>query len=101
MEKKKAQYDLKHIQDLIRSGKWVMTLTAKINAWEGFQLDIEGVKAVLLDLTRADFFKSMTTFEDHTLWQDVYHHWINDVQAYIKLQEADGTRSVVIQFKRK
>jgi len=28
--------------------------------------------AVVLALKPADFYKSMTTYADHTIWQDVY-----------------------------
>ena len=28
--------------------------------------------AVVMALTATDFYKSMTTYADHTIWQDVY-----------------------------
>ena len=34
--------------------------------------DINGMLEVVQLLTKADFFKSMTTHEDHRVWQDVY-----------------------------
>lgn len=48
-----------------------------------------------------NFFKAMTTYADHTIWQDVYHADtpIGKV-AYIKITErSDG--APVIQFKEK
>lgn len=98
MEKRKAQYDLRPLQDRVRAGNWVVTLTAQKNAWECFRLDVEGVKKVILALEKDDFFKSMTTFHDHSLWQDVYKPLVNSVRAYIKLQEA-AAGMVLIQFK--
>jgi len=54
--------------------------------------------AVILGLTRIMFYKSMTTYADHRVWQDVYHAPCpNGKMAYIKLTLQDGT--VVIQFK--
>jgi len=44
------------------------------------------------------FYKSMTTYADHRVWQDVYHAPCpNGKMAYIKLTLQDG--AVVIQFK--
>ena len=35
-------------------------------------LDFDGMLAVGMALTTADFHKSMTTHADHRVWQDVY-----------------------------
>lgn len=40
----------------------------------------------------------MTTFADHTVWQDVYHAPTPQGLAYVKFTLRDG--SVVIVFKR-
>jgi hypothetical protein len=45
-----------------------------------------------------DFYKSMTTLHDSTLWQDVYHPKIEETPAYVKVQIVDDT-TVVISFK--
>ena len=36
-------------------------------------LAFSDVLDVVMALTPADFYKSMTTHADHTVWQDVYH----------------------------
>ena len=54
--------------------------------------------ACVLTLYSKDFYKSMTTLHDSTLWQDVYHPSINKTPAYVKVQIADDT-TVVISFK--
>lgn len=55
---------------------------------------------VILTLSQGMFYKSMTTFADHTLWQDVYHAPCpNGKIAYIKVTMRAG--AVVIQFKEK
>ncbi len=41
----------------------------------------------------------MTTFADHTVWQDVYHAPTPAGVAYVKFTLRQG--AVVIQFKRK
>jgi motility quorum-sensing regulator/GCU-specific mRNA interferase toxin len=34
--------------------------------------DLAGMCAVVLSLTSANFYKSITTHADHRIWQDVY-----------------------------
>lgn len=56
--------------------------------------------AVVVSLVRRDFFKSMTTYADHRVWQDVYHAATPvRKEAYIKLTLRDG--APVIQFKER
>ena len=56
--------------------------------------------AVTVSLTRRDFFKSMTTYNDHRVWQDVYHAATSvRKDAYIKITMRDA--APVIQFKEK
>jgi motility quorum-sensing regulator/GCU-specific mRNA interferase toxin len=57
--------------------------------------------AVVCLLRRENFHKSMTSFFDHTLWQDVYHA-VTPVGrvAYIKFSRPAEGRPV-IQFKEK
>ena len=56
--------------------------------------------AVIAALSRRDFYKSMTTYADHKVWQDVYHAATPvGKDAYIKVTFRDTTP--VIQFKEK
>ncbi len=66
--------------------------------------DMLAVVASLSSVSRrrgGNFFKSVTTFADHTVWQSVYHaDTPNGKVAYIKITEqSDG--APVIQFKEK
>ena len=55
---------------------------------------------VIASLSRGDFYKSMTTYADHRLWQDVYHA-ATPVRkdAYIKITLRG--EAPVIQFKER
>ena len=56
--------------------------------------------AVVSSLSRKHFQKSMTTYADHRVWQDVYHAPTPArLEAYIKIT-LRGT-APVIQFKEK
>lgn len=55
---------------------------------------------VIAALSRWHFYKSMTTFADHRVWQDVYHAPTPvGKEAYIKITLRD--QAPVIQFKEK
>jgi motility quorum-sensing regulator/GCU-specific mRNA interferase toxin len=48
-------------------------------------------------LTTADFYKSMTTFGDHTVWQDVYRPSTQAGDVYMKLTVIDDV--LIVSFK--
>ena len=53
--------------------------------------------AVVAALTRRNFYKSLTTYADHRIWQDVYHAPTPvGKEAYIKVTMRDT--APVIQF---
>jgi motility quorum-sensing regulator / GCU-specific mRNA interferase toxin len=55
---------------------------------------------VMASLRRRDFYKSMTTYADHRVWQDVYHAATPvRKEAYIKITLRDTV--LVIQFKER
>jgi motility quorum-sensing regulator/GCU-specific mRNA interferase toxin len=45
--------------------------------------------AVVMALTTADFYKSMTSYGDHTVWQDVYRPSTQAGDVYLKLTVID------------
>ncbi len=100
MEKKSAHYALEAVLAKVSEiGMAAFTRTALDNARRmGFCGS--DAAAVVTGLTRTDFYKSMTTHQDHAVWQDVYHRQLPDERwVYIKLTLRDG--AVVIQFKEK
>jgi len=52
---------------------------------------------VVLALNPADFYKSMTTYADHTVWQDVYHPKTTAGDVYLKLTVIDDV--LIVSFK--
>ena len=100
MEKRQPHYSLTTLKTRIaEQGIMVFTATALFNA-AAMGLSEEQVLFVLSSLTRAMFYKSMTTYTDSSIWQDVYHAPTPDGKvAYIKLTLQQG--AVVIQFKEK
>ena len=100
MNKRRPPHELSKVKALIRAGQFYVT---KVGLQSGASLDIVGEKAigdVLLTLTHADFYKSMTTDNNSKEWQDVYHvHTPSGEAIYTKFTIRDGV--VVLSFKRK
>lgn len=65
-------------------------------------MDEDDIVSVIDRLCSDHFYKSMTTYQNHTIWQDVYRYRDeNDIPLYIKLQlSVDGGKAVLIQMKR-
>ena len=100
MEKNRPHYSLADTQAVVvLKGLGAFTQTAVFNGL-AMGLGAAQLCGVVLSLSRDMFFKSMTTHQDHTIWQDVYHAPCpNGKTAYVKLTLKAG--AVVIQFKEK
>ena len=101
MEKKKPHYALSEVQRVVAErGVNAFTATA-LNGALALGLSYEQAVVVVLGLKQKDLYKSMTTNDDHKIWQDVYHSTLKaGLIAYIKVTlRENGT--VVIQFKEK
>lgn len=101
MEKRRPTYDLEAIKTALGSvGALSMTSTALRDA-VGLGFDRAGVAETIMSMNRRMFYKSMTTFADHRLWQDVYHVPARDMLLYVKFQADVVTEFTVMSFKEK
>ena len=100
MEKRTPHYDLACVQaDVARLGAAAFTKTA-LDGGRAMGLTSAEMLAVIASLTRRDFHKSMTSYADHRVWQDVYHAATPvRKEAYIKITLRDA--APVIQFKER
>jgi len=100
MEKGRPHYKLDDVKAVVMAkGVRAFTYTA-VSGFSAMGLESADAIAVVLGLTSAMFYKSMTTYVDHRVWQDVYHAPCpNGKTAYIKLTMKEG--NVVIQFKER
>ena len=63
-----------------------MTISAR-HGIKTVGLSIDDVLEVVQSLNSSNFYKSMTTYSDHRVWQDVYHaEWENKF-LYMKFQQ--------------
>lgn len=96
MEKRRPHCRLAVVKALVEAGK-VRTTASAIAGAEALGLSRADVVGVVLGLTPADFYKSMTTYADHTIWQDVYHPRTPAGDVYLKLTVLDDV--LVVSFK--
>lgn len=101
MEKNTPHYDLTVIKDDVRRlGKDAFTTTALKSGWDlGFSLT--EMQEVVFQLNNRMLYKSMTTYRNHRVWQDVYHITSHDLEIYIKVTYCSGGEPPVISFKEK
>ncbi len=96
MEKRTANCKLVVVKTLIEAGKVRTTHAARAGANE-LGLTLSDMLAVVMTLTPADFYKSMTTHKDHTVWQDVYRPRTLAGDVYLKLTVIDDV--LIVSFK--
>ncbi|WOO31806.1 type II toxin-antitoxin system MqsR family toxin [Diaphorobacter limosus] len=96
MEKGTPHCKLTIVKTLVEAGKVRTTHTARNGANElGFSYT--EMLSVVLALTQADFYKSMTTHADHTIWQDVYRPNTRAGDVYLKLTVVEDV--LIVSFK--
>ena len=98
MEKRRPHCKLSVIKSLVHAGKVRMTASA-VAGGKSFGFDRVGIIDVVLALRSKDFYKSMTTHTDHTIWQDVYRPATVAGQVYLKLTVVDDL--LIVSFKER
>jgi len=96
MEKRTPHCPLPMIKTLIEAGKVRTTHAARSGA-NALGFDYAEMLAVVAGLKPTDFYKSMTTHADHTIWQDVYRPSTAVGVVYLKLTVIDGV--LIVSFK--
>jgi motility quorum-sensing regulator/GCU-specific mRNA interferase toxin len=96
MEKRTPHCKLAEVKALVEAGKVRATRSARLGATE-LGLELSDMLAVVMALKAADFYKSMTTHADHTVWQDVYRPSTQAGDVYLKLTIIDDV--LIVSFK--
>jgi len=98
MEKGTPHCKLPVVKALIEAGQVRATASAYSGARELGINGLAGMCAVVLALTPADFYKSMTTHADHHIWQDVYRaKTASGAEVYLKLTVIEDV--LIVSFK--
>lgn len=99
-EKRKPHHALATIQALVADRGVAVFTKSALDGGRAMGLTSAEMLDVIASLSGADFYKSMTTHQDHRVWQDVYHAPTPvGIEAYIKVTLREG--ALVISFKEK
>lgn len=101
MEKRKPSHDLERFKSVCGTVATLrITLTAQVSA-QRLGYDLEGIARVVRSMNRRMFYKSMTSFADHTAWQDVYHVPADGRTIYLKFVDDVVSEFLVLSFKER
>lgn len=101
MEKRRPTYDLVAIQSALGAVERLAITVSAYRDATSLGFDRSGIVEVVASIQRRMFVKSMTTFADHRVWQDVYHVPAQGLILYVKFQADVVTEFRVMSFKEK
>ena len=96
MEKRTPHCKLAVVKTLVAAGKVRATVSA-LAGGAALGFGFEEIVAVVAALRMGDFYKSMTTYADHRVWQDVYRPKTPVGEVYLKLTVIDDV--LIVSFK--
>ncbi len=96
MEKRTPHCKLAIVKALATEGK-IQATTSALSGAATLGLSFDDLIGVVLTLTPKDFYKSMTTYTNHRIWQDVYRPRTSAGDVYLKLTVTEEV--IVISFK--
>lgn len=96
MEKIVPTYNL----DEFKNSDFEITFTARKSARDlGFGK--KDIHEIVSTMERKHFYKSMTSYADHKIWQDVYHVPCGDLILYVKFTQNTISEFTLLSFKEK
>lgn len=96
MEKFNPTYNLEEF----KNSDYKITNTAFRTALE-LEFDENDIKQVISTMKKEYFYKSMTSYANHKIWQDVYHVPYDGLTLYIKFTQNVISEFTLLSFKEK
>ncbi len=96
MEKRTSHVPLVRVKDLVRKGHYEIRISALKGA-AAIGMSRDDILEIVLSLTVSDFYKSMTTYADYRVWQDVYRPTVTVGTIYLKVTVTENV--IVVSFK--
>jgi motility quorum-sensing regulator/GCU-specific mRNA interferase toxin len=100
VEKRRPHYSLASIQGVFSSVADLRMTRTALGCAEALGITLEGVVDLIQALTRAHFYKSMTSHATSIVWQDVYHAPCGGLVLYVKFM-VDAEGYLVVSLKEK
>ena len=96
MEKFTPTYNLEEF----KNSDFRITKTARENAAD-LGLGVRNIYEVVDTMKREHFYKSMTSYANHKIWQDVYHVPYENFVLYVKFTKNVISDFTLLSFKEK
>ena len=100
MEKRRPHHSLERIKATFCTTSALRITRTALACAADLDITLEDIVAIIRAITRANFFKSMTSQQSNAIWQDVYHVPWCQTALYVKLT-TDAEGYLVISFKEK
>ncbi|MGO8943025.1 MAG: type II toxin-antitoxin system MqsR family toxin [Syntrophobacteraceae bacterium] len=100
-EKRKPTYDLEAFKAAFSSVKKLAVTTTARRSAAALGFSSAEIVATIQAIQREHFYKSMTAYADHRIWQDVYHLPSSAGVLYVKFTADVVTEFLLLSFKGK
>jgi motility quorum-sensing regulator/GCU-specific mRNA interferase toxin len=102
MEKQRAHYTLDEIKAAFSNPDHLVNVTGVAQRGaRAIDLLDEDIVAVVQELAASVCYKSMTSYHDHTIWQDVYRPTYKGIELYVKFSKRPDGQYILLSFKRR
>ena len=100
-EKRKPAYDLGAIKRAFRTPSRLAATSTALKSAAALGFGRAEIVETIQRLERRHFYKSMTSYADSKLWQDVYHAPSSVGMLYVKFVADTVTEFRLLSFKEK
>lgn len=100
-EKRKPTYDLDGFKTVFRTVEGLALTGAALRTSAAIGFGRAEIVAIIQSMQRGHFYKSMTSYADARLWQDVYHVPSPVGLLYVKFTADVVTEFLLLSFKEK
>ena len=100
-KKRKPTYDLEVFKTAFNSVEKLSVTGTVLRSAAALGFGRAEIVTTIQTMQREHFYKSMTAFTDHRLWQDVYHVPSPGGTLYMKFTADIATEFLLLSFKEK
>ncbi len=100
-EKRKPTYDLDAFKAAFASVETLHVTGTALKGAATLGFGRAEIVATIQTMQRSQFYKSMTAYGDHRVWQDVYHVPSDASLLYVKFTADVVTEFLLLSFKEK
>ena len=101
MEKRKPHHDLAAFKTRCSTSDALPVTSTALRDARALGYTLAKMVEAIQTMRAGHFYKSMTSFDDHTCWQDVYHVPYDGLVLYVKFTDDRLTEFRLLSFKEK